>query len=52
MIAHRVLGETLIAGGDPAAGDRHLDAALGIALEVEDPYEQELARGQRNRQNG
>jgi tetratricopeptide (TPR) repeat protein len=52
MIAHRVLGETLIAGGAPAAGDRHLDAALGIALEVEDPYEQELARGQRNRQNG
>jgi hypothetical protein len=35
-----------------AGWTRHLDAALGIALEVEDPYEQELARGQRNRQNG
>jgi transcriptional regulator with XRE-family HTH domain len=52
MTAHRVLGETLLAGGDPAAGDRHLGEALRIAVEVEDPYEQDLARGQRNRQNG
>jgi tetratricopeptide (TPR) repeat protein len=49
MIAHNVLGELLCHTEDRAAARRHLDTALAIATEIEDPYEEGLARTQLSR---